>query len=102
MRIVGLVRIEGMTKNVYEQVMQNMNLADNPPKGMVTHISTFDSKGIRVTDVWESESDFRTFGDNRLMPALKKIGFKENPVIEVYPLHTLIDERQLNKQAATR
>jgi hypothetical protein len=100
MRIVALVRIEGFTKNLYEQIMRDMNVEDNPPKGMVTHIATFDSKGIRVTDVWESESDFRNFGDNRLSPGLQKIGFKGHPNVETYPLHTLIEAQQLKKHAA--
>jgi hypothetical protein len=100
MRIVALVSREGFTKNLYEQLMQNMKLEDNPPRGMVTHIATFDSKGIRVTDVWESESDFRSFHENRLMPGLQKIGFKELPKVEIYPLHTLVEAQQLNKHAA--
>jgi hypothetical protein len=100
MRIVALVNGEGFTKAQYDQLMQNMNVENNPPKGMVTHIATFDKKGIRVTDVWESEQDFNNFKEKRLMAGLDKVGFKERLKVEVYPLHLLIGEERLHRQTS--
>ena len=102
MRIVALVSIEGITKSQYDQVMKNMSFDDNPPKGIVTHIAAFDTKGIRVTDVWESEADFKKFGETTLKPTLAKVGIKQQPKIEVYPLHFMASEEVSAKSAAAR
>ncbi len=99
MRVVVLVTREGFTKNIYDQLMRELNVEDNPPKGMVTHIATFDNKGIRVTDIWESEQDFRNFSEKRLMPGLNKVGFREKPTIEIYPLALYLTEEKLHKHA---
>jgi hypothetical protein len=36
------------------------------------HVAGFDSKGIRVVDVWNSEQELKNFIDTRLAPALQK------------------------------
>jgi len=87
-RIVAFVNWEGVTKAIYEQTREQVNFEGDVPKGLVVHIATFDNKGARITDVWESEEDFNNFARDRLMPVIGKIMGTE-PNIEVYPLHAL-------------
>jgi len=87
-RIVLLLKWEGFTKEMYEEVRKQVNFEGDVPKGLVVHTVTFDDKGARVTDVWESEEDFNNFGRERLMPVTGKLTEIE-PDIEVYPLHAL-------------
>lgn len=87
-RIVALVKWEGVTKAIYEQTREQVNFEEDVPKGLVVHIATFDDKGARVTDVWESEEDFNNYARDRLLPVIGKLMGTE-PNIEVYPLHAL-------------
>ena len=87
-RIVLLLKWEGFTKEMYEEARKQINFEGDVPKGLVVHIVTFDDKGARITDVWESEEDFNNFGRERLMPVTGKLTETE-PDMEVYPLHAL-------------
>ncbi len=102
MRVVVFVSREGFNKSIYDRLIQEMKTDENPPKGSLIHIATFDAKGIRVCDVWESEADFKNFQEKRLTPALKKIGFNERPTVEIYPLHALTEVPMPQRTAATR
>jgi len=102
MKIVALVTGEGLTKNLYDQLMRDMKIEENPPTGLITHIATFDSNGIRVTDVWESENDFNTFAENRLKPGFQKIGYNNRPKTETYPLHNYVETQTMKRTTAAR
>ncbi len=46
-------------------------LGDEPPKGLITHIAIERSEGgLRYIDVWESEEDCDSFGEERLHPVV--------------------------------
>ena len=47
------------------------------------------SGGWRVVDVWESAEAFQTFSEQRIMPAVKKVGITTQPRIEIYPAHNV-------------
>ena len=83
---VVLVEWEGLTKEKYEELRKQVNWEGDIPQGLMSHIATFDKKGIRVTDVWESEKDFNNFIQNRLAPVAEKL-VDTKPNIEIYPLH---------------
>ena len=84
--IVVLVEWEGFTKEIYEKIRKPVNWEGDVPKGMTLHLAAFDEKGMRVTDVWESEEDFNNFIQNRIIPVTEKL-VETKPSIEIYPLH---------------
>ena len=86
--IVVLVTWEGFTKEIYEDARKQVNFEGDIPQGLVSHIAAFDKNGIRVTDVWKSEEDFKNYVQNRLMPVIGKL-VKGEPRIEIIPLHAL-------------
>jgi hypothetical protein len=83
--VVINVKWEGFTESMYEKVIEETNLKGNPPKGMLLHVSSFDEKGLRVTDVFETEEDFHNFIRDRVMPVAGEM-VKTEPEIEIYPL----------------
>ena len=58
------------------------------PKGAIFHQVTFDEEGLLVIDVWESEEAMRPFNDERVIPALERLGL--TPVApKILQLHAL-------------
>ncbi len=89
MRIAMFMFWEGVTPQQYNEVRKLVDWDNQKPKGGVLHIASFDPKGLRVTDIWESEEDLNNFVQNRLMPKVGQVGVKTPPKVEVYPLHNL-------------
>ncbi len=89
MRIVALVNWEGFTQANYEAIRKSINWEGNQPKGIVSHVAAFDEDGGRVTDVWESEAEFKNFLETRLIPGTKAAGIKGEPQVEILPLHAM-------------
>jgi hypothetical protein len=54
------------------------------PSGRMYHVSYQTDAGIQVIDVWESEAQFKAFGEV-LMPILATKGIAAKPMI--YPLY---------------
>jgi hypothetical protein len=79
----------GVTPDQYEKLRKVVNWEGNNPKGSVFHVASFSKKGIRVTDIWESEADLNNFVQKRLMPGVKEVGIQGEPQIKVFPLHAI-------------
>jgi hypothetical protein len=58
----------GVSREDAEEASKRLNVQANPPAGLIAHVLTDMPGGIRATDIWESEADFRTFLEERLMP----------------------------------
>ena len=86
--IVAFIEWEGITKDIYDEIRRQVPLEGDVPKGLVSHIATFDKKGLRVVDIWESEEDFNNYIKNRIIPATIKL-VDTKPKMEIYPLHAL-------------
>ena len=61
----------------------------NWPKGIISHIAGFDSDGMYVVDVWESQRDFDTFVDSRLKPAFEAVGGLPMPSVTTFVVHNV-------------
>ena len=98
---IGLVMMfEGVEKADYESVMSKDNLdlaspgntsaADDWPDGIIAHYAGTTPNGWCVVDVWESQAKFDAFMQNRLGPALGKVGLPEPTVtpFELYNSHS--------------
>jgi hypothetical protein len=79
---------EGVTTGEYEKLRSNVNWEGNVPRGAIFHTAAFDRNGIHVVDLWESESEFNSFIEKRLMPEVKKLGIKDLPQIDIYKTHS--------------
>ena len=86
MPIMALFRSSDIDRPRYDAIIQELDLEHRPAEGMLTHVCGFDSKGICVTDVWESRQDFAAFVSARLRPAFAKLNlpFTAPEILEAY------------------
>ena len=84
---------DGIPIAMLDAVTAKMDVKANPPDGLIVHTHYEDEGRVRVMDVWESEQAFRTFQEERLMPAMQQVasengmdfgGQPENRVVEVH------------------
>jgi hypothetical protein len=90
MAILLIVRGDRFTKDMYENARKEVNWEGNPPPGGILHAASFDSSGntIRVVDIWESEDQWNTFLNTRLMPYMQKA--KAPPLkTEIFQIHNV-------------
>jgi hypothetical protein len=92
-QVVMSMRWAGVTPEQYEEARQVVNWEGDVPDGAVLHVAYFDSNGIRVTDVWESEDDFNRFVESRLMPGVQQVGIPGQPDVEFYPVQNVFNAR---------
>lgn len=64
---------EGVDVAMLDQVSAEMNVAGDPPSGLVVHVHLMQDGRVRVVDVWESSTDYENFRTNRLLPAMESV-----------------------------
>ena len=87
---VGMtVEIPGMTADLYQQVMANMNWETDPlPEGFHSHHACEMPDGLFVFDVWETADDWNRFAEGRLGAAIAAVtgGGGPQPEPRFFPL----------------
>jgi hypothetical protein len=82
--------LEGVPVDMVKAVTAAMDVASNPPAGLIVHTAHATSGGVRITDVWESEEAFRDFEKNTLAPAVQKVSEQagmpapDAPPVDIY------------------
>ncbi len=89
-----LVELEGPGPEMYDAVTAEMNIADNPPAGLIVHTGGAIEGGMRIFDIWESANAYNEFRDSRLMPAIAKVGGEQAAAgpstAEIYELRNVV------------
>jgi hypothetical protein len=87
MSIVVRYQPKGLTRERYDEVSRRME-ASWPPDGMDMHV-LFGTEGeLRVSEIWDSEEQWRAFVD-KLFPVLKEVGGEVDGEPEVFQVHEL-------------
>jgi hypothetical protein len=89
MAIVMNMRWEGVTKAQYDQARAAVKWETETPTGAKFHVASFDDKGLRVTDLWDSADDFNRFVEERLMPGVQQVGIAGQPEVEITEAHAI-------------
>ena len=89
MRILMLMKWDGITPAQYDELRKSVHWEGNMPKGAVFHVAAFGNNAIRVTDIWESANEMNSFIQNRLMPEVMKMGITSQPQVETFPVHAI-------------
>ncbi len=64
---------EGVGTEMYDGVNAEMDIANNPPEGLIFHwVGEVDGRWT-ITDVWETREAFDRFQEDRLLPAIEKV-----------------------------
>ena len=89
MSIVVRHQPTGLTKERYDEVSRRMEDSGVwPPDGLDMHVC-FGSEGeLRVSEIWDSEEEFRAFGE-KLMPVLSEAGVQLAGEPEIFEVQEL-------------
>jgi hypothetical protein len=86
MATVMLMHWREATSEQYDRARELVGWDRDTPAGAKLHVSGFGDDGLHVTDVWDSEQSFNTFMEQRLAPAIQKIGIPGQPDVKFFPL----------------
>ena len=96
MSVVVRHQPKGLTREKYDEVSRRIGSAGSwPPDGMDLHVLFGQEGDLRVSEIWDSEEQFRAFA-SRLMPVLDEVGVSRGDP-EVFEVHEL----QKRPQTAT-
>ncbi len=83
MPISVVTHIRDLTAEEDAALLAALELGSSPPAGGRIRL-TGPTGGRRITGVWNSETDYERFRDDRLMPALRGLG-RALQLIEAWP-----------------
>jgi hypothetical protein len=89
MSVAVYMNWEGATKEQYDAMRKEIKWETDLPAGGIYHIATFNDKGLRITDVWESPEHFNSFVEKKINPAVAKLGIPGQPQVEIFPVHAI-------------
>lgn len=87
MAVIVHVVLRGVSKEQYDQVRAEVGWLEQAPDGGLAHLSWWEGDDSHNTDAWESEAAFGAFGNDRLGPAMAKLGINVEPEVTFYPAH---------------
>jgi hypothetical protein len=87
MPFITQVVIRGLDPETYDKVRAEVGWLDSSPDGGFAHLAWFEDGDNHNIDVWESEAAFAAFGEQRLGPALAKLGVTAQPEVTFHPAH---------------
>jgi hypothetical protein len=90
--IVRVVKRAGFTREMYDAVMERLQVEADPPDGLVMHCSGEVDGRWQVVEIWESEEHARRFLAERLLPMMEAtLGPRPGPPpTAIYELRKLI------------
>ncbi len=90
MAVGMLMQAPGLNAELYDSVLEHMEWKERDlPAGLVSHYAGLTKWGWFVFDVWDSQEDFESFAQERLMPAMAAAAGGQPPSIEphFFPIH---------------
>jgi hypothetical protein len=85
--VIVHVVLEGVTPEQYDAVRTECGWLSEVPVGGVAHLSWWDGNDNHNVDAWESEEAFGAFGQERLGPAMAKVGVSVEPKVRFFAAH---------------
>jgi hypothetical protein len=86
---------EGVGTDMYDGVQAAMDIASNPPEGLLFHWAGDVDGKWTISDVWETREAYDRFRDERLFPAIKQVSGMDpasgpQPTISEFPVHHFV------------
>jgi len=90
MSIVVRFHPANLTIEQYDRSLKRIEEAGTwPPDGLAYHVAFGADGDMRVSEVWDSQEQFESFGE-RLMPILADIGIEFSGPPEILEVHNVI------------
>ena len=74
MAIAVVAQVPGLTAEEDAAVVEALNLEGSPPAGGKIRLDGPPGGGRRIVGLWDRDTDYERFRDDRLMPALRGLG----------------------------
>ena len=74
MAISVVAQVPGLTAEEDAAVVEALNLEGSPPAGGKIRLDRPAGGGRRIVGLWDRDTDYERFRDDRLMPALRGLG----------------------------
>ena len=87
MAVIAHVVLRGVTPEQYDQVRAEVDWVANRPDGGLAHLAWWEGADNHNVDAWENEAAFQAFGEQRLGPAMAKLGINVAPEVTFHPAH---------------
>ena len=93
------IRVSGFPKTpgteIYDGVEEALDLASDPPEGLLFHWAGEVDGNWTITDVWESRQAYDKFSDERLGPAIRSVAGEDapdgpRPTISEFAVHNYV------------
>lgn len=90
MAVVLEVVFAGLSPEQYDQLKNKVGWVDSPPVGGISHVVWWEGNDCRGIDVWESEEDWVTFGQDRMGPAAAELGISMEATPVFHQAHEIL------------
>ena len=87
MTVIAHVVLRGVSQEQYDAVRAACGWLEQTPIGGLAHLSWWEGDDNHNMDAWESEEAFGRFGEDRLGPAMAKVGVTTQPEVTFHPAH---------------
>jgi hypothetical protein len=87
MAVAVHVVLRGVSREQYDAVRAEVGWLERPPTGGISHLTWWEGEDCHNIDAWESEDAFNAFGNDRLGPAMAKLGIAVTPEVTFHPAH---------------
>jgi hypothetical protein len=87
MAVAVHVVLHGVSREQYDAVRAAVGWLERPPAGGISHVTWWEGEDCHNLDAWESEDAFNAFGNDRLGPAMAKLGIAVAPEVTFQPAH---------------
>lgn len=87
MAVIVHVVLRGVTKEQYDRVRAETGWLERQPAGGMAHLAYWEGEDNHNFDAWESEAAFNAFGNDRLGPAMGKLGINVQPEVTFHQAH---------------
>ena len=80
-----------MTTEKYDETIKRLRASDSqwPPDGLAYHIAFSSGGSFRVSEIWDSQEQFDTFG-KRLRPIMTDVGVELAGDPEMLEIHNIV------------
>jgi hypothetical protein len=86
---------EGTGEGLYQRIVAEVNLVEDPPEGMIFHWAGYLDGSFTVTEIWDTREANQRFLEHRLFPAIRKLSGREpreggKPAVSEHPVSNYV------------